>query len=140
MRGGQGLFTLPAGLDTTAPAQPMPIFLIDRACAGATHTLDFSVTNPTLRPGILFGAQSDVDYLAVTCERHGLVLARYGRAGREVIAEGPHPGLVAATPYHLRVAVNGGTVHAKVWKASRQEPAVWHLTGRPPGRSTARRG
>jgi PhoD-like phosphatase len=133
VRGGQGLFTLPAGLDTSAPAQPMPIFLVDRACGGATHALDFSVTNPTLRPGILFAAQSDVDYLAVTCERTGLVLARYGRGGREVIAEGPHPALVAATPYHLRVAVHSGTVRAKVWKASRPEPPVWHLTGRPPG-------
>ena len=89
--GGRGMFTLPAGLETTAPAQPMPIFLIDRVCAGASHTLDFSVTNRTLRPGILIGAQSDVDYLAVTCERHGLVLARYGRDGRVVIAQGPHP-------------------------------------------------
>ena len=130
---GRGMFTLPAGLDTTAPAQPMPIFLIDRVCGNASHSLAFSVTNRTLRPGILIGATSDVDYLAVTCERHGLVLARYGRDGRVVIAEGPHPPLVAATPYTLRVVVHQGGVRAKVWKAARAEPAEWHLTSRTPG-------
>ena len=130
VRGGRALFSIRAGLDTAAPHQPMPIFLLDHACGSAGHLLAFSVTNPTLRPGVLFGAVTDVDYLAVTCEAGRLVLARYATVGRTVIAEAPGPALAVGTDYQLRVDVRGGLVRAKLWEQGLPEPS-WQLAARP---------
>jgi len=130
VRGGRAVFGIRAGLDTAAPHQPMPIFLLDHVCGAAGHLLSFSVTNPTLRPGVLFGAVTDVDYLAVTCEGGRLVLARYARVGRTVIAEAPCPALIIDTTYQLRLHVRGRLVRAKLWQQGQPEPA-WQIAARP---------
>ena len=123
----------------------MPIFLLDHVCGAAGHLLAFSVTNPTLRPGVLFGAVTDVDYLAVTCEGGRLVLARYARVGRTVIAAAPCPALVVGTTYQLRLDVRGRLVRAKLWQRgcrsrpgrSRRGRTRWRR-GRPASRSSIR--
>ncbi len=130
VQNGQAVWSIRAGLDTAAPHQPMPIFLLDHVCGAAGHLLAFSVTNPTLRPGVLFGAVTDVDYLAVTCEGDRLVLARYARVGRTVIAAAPCPALVVGTTYQLRLDVRARLVRAKLWQQGLPEPA-WQIAARP---------
>ena len=124
--GGHAVFSLPAGLAGSAPEQPMPIFLLDHECSRATHTVTFSVNNASLRPGVLFSAASDVDYTAVTWEAAHLVCARYGRAGRIVIAKAECPRLVAGREHNLQVAFKPGSVRARVWPTGSASPE-WQL-------------
>jgi hypothetical protein len=114
VRGGRGVLELPAGLTTTAPDQPTPVFLLDRACRDCLITLAFSVQNATARPGVILGATSTLDYLAVTAEAGRLVLARYVRARREVIATAASAPIRAGTPLRLEVRLSGGRLQARL--------------------------
>ena len=113
---GRGRLHLPAGLKSTAPGQPIPVFLLDHECRDATHELHFQVTHAGLRPGIVLRRRDAFHYLAVTVEHRRLVLASYSRAERSVLA---HARVVELDtgPHVLRVAVSGRTLRAGLWRA-----------------------
>ena len=60
---GRGRLHLPAGLKSTAPSQPIPVFLLDHECRDATHELHFQVTHPGLRPGLVLHRRDAFHYL-----------------------------------------------------------------------------
>ena len=136
VHGGRGRLMLPAGLHTTAPNQPIPAFLLDHECPDAHQELQFRVTNPQLRPGLLFRRQDASRYLGVTVEHDHLVLASYIRTRRRILARAPVPRL-GVGPHVLRVAVAEGRVTAGVWEHGRRarvqlsEPLSGRASGTP---------
>jgi hypothetical protein len=124
---GRGRLHLPAGLESTAPDQPIPIFLLDHECRDGTHELRFEVTHGGLRPGLVLRRRDAFHYLGVTVEGRRLVLAAYTRTERRVLAHARVAGLDTA-PHVLRAIVSGRTLRAGVWRA-----------GRPPGMQLAAR-
>src|SRR5579864_4270216 len=139
VREGHAVYSIPAGLDTSAPHQPMPVFLLDHGCANATHQMAFSTDNTTLRPGLLFSGTTDVDYLAVTVESGHLILSRYGREDRTQLARAGCPRLKAGVLHNLEVEVQGSSVRARVWPATEPPPA-WRLTAHAADVSTGTPG
>ena len=136
VHGGRGRLRLPAGLHTTAPNQPIPAFLLDHECSDAHQELQFRVTNPQLRPGLLFRRQDASQYLGVTVEHDHLVLASYIRTRRRILARAPVPRL-GVGPHVLRVVVAQGRVTAGVWEHGRRarvqlsEPLSGRASGAP---------
>jgi PhoD-like phosphatase len=112
VEGGEGVLELPAGLTTTAPDQATPILFLDHACRNFELELDFSVSNPTSRPGVILAAKSPLDYAAVTLEASRLVLAHYGRAGRHILAAADALTLRVDATYRLGVTADGSTIRA----------------------------
>lgn len=131
IRDGWGRFELPPGLPTTAPAQPMPISLLDCDSASGVQHLTFKTSNATLRPGLAFQGGLPFEYSAVTVERDRLVLARYARNGREILAEAAASHLEDDSVYELRVDHSNGRVRGKLWQGS-EEPGDWQLDIRWP--------
>lgn len=128
---GSGVLELPAGLATTAPDQPTPVFLLDHACSDCRIDADLEVDNATARPGLLIGARSPFDYAAVTVEAASrLVLARYQRAGRVEIAGSAIPPLSPGAAFRLSVEVAGDRVRAGIGPAGGMPS--WQLDGRLP--------
>ncbi|HWH64636.1 MAG TPA: hypothetical protein VNS99_00985, partial [Gaiellales bacterium] len=134
---GRGRLHLPAGLKSTAPGQPIPVFLLDHECRDATHELHFQVTHAGLRPGIVLRRRDAFHYLAVTVEHRRLVLASYSRAERSVLA---HARVVELDtgPHVLRVAVSGRTLRAGLWRAG--HPPSMQLAVRLPSAAGATPG
>jgi len=87
IQAGRARFLVPEGLESAGAAQPMPVFLLDHDCAGNRQRLTFTVSDPTLRPGVLLQGRPPYRYLGVTIEGEELVVACYGRTGREVLAQ-----------------------------------------------------
>jgi hypothetical protein len=126
---GRGRLHLPAGLKSTAPSQPIPVFLLDHECRDATHELHFQVTHEGLRPGLVLHRRDAFHYLGVTVEGRRLVLASYGRTERHVLAHARVAGL-DSKPHVLRVAVSGRTLRAGLWRAG--NPPSMQLAARLP--------
>jgi hypothetical protein len=126
VRDGAARFVLPDGLDTTAPAQPMPVFLLDCDSRQGTQVLSFSSSNASLRVGVLFGGRPPFAYFAVTVEKEYLVLARYFRSDRAVVRRIRTGRLKRGTLYTLKVARSRSGVRAKLW-AGPHEPREWKL-------------
>ena len=126
---GRGRLHLPAGLKSTAPSQPIPVFLLDHECRDATHELQFQVTHEGLRPGLVLHRRDAFHYLGVTVEGRRLVLASYGRTERHVLAHERVAGL-DTDPHVLRVAVSGQTLRAGLWRAG--HPPRMQLAARLP--------
>jgi hypothetical protein len=127
VHGGRGRLHLPAGLKSTAPSQPIPVFLLDHECRDGTHELHFRVTHGGLRPGLVLHRRDAFHYLAVTVEHRRLVLASYTRADRHVLTHARVEGL-DTDPHVLQVAVSGRTLRAGLWR-----------TGHPPSMQLAAR-
>lgn len=60
VRRGAARLVLPKGLATTAPTQPVPVFLTDCDARRGTQTVTFTTSNATLRPGVLLDRKSVV--------------------------------------------------------------------------------
>ena len=126
---GRGRLHLPAGLKSTAPSQPIPVFLLDHECRDATHELHFQVTHPGLRPGLVLHRRDAFRYLGVTVEGRQLVLASYSRTG----PPGAGPGTRGRARYRppraacgrLRADAQGGP-----WRA--RHPPEMQLSARLP--------
>jgi len=127
---GRGVLGLPAGLETTAPAQPTPVLLLDRSCGDCEIQLDFAIDNPSARPGLVFHATSPFDFSAVTVEGPRLVLAGYHRTGRDVIATGSVSAGAMSTDSRLWIAVRGPRVRAALGRGSRRPG--WQLDAELP--------
>jgi hypothetical protein len=119
---GEGRLHLGAGLPSTAPNQPLPVFLLDHQCSDGTHELQFRVTNRTLRPGVLFHRRDAFHFLGVTVEDDRLVLATYSRTKRHMVAHAPVPKLGLGM-HVMRVVVSGRRVTAGLWRAGGQPRA-----------------
>ncbi len=113
---GRGRLHLPAGLRSTAPSQPIPVFLLDHECRDGTHELHFQVTHAGLRPGIALHRRDAFHYLAVTVEQRRIVLASYSRTERHELAYAHVAGL-DTDPHVLRVTVSGRALRAGLWRA-----------------------
>ena len=111
---GRGRLHLPAGLKSTAPSQPIPVFLLDHECRDATHELHFQVTHAGLRPGLVLHRRDAFHYLAVTVEHRRLVLASYSRTERQRAGAGTRGGARHRPPRaargRLRADAQGGPV------------------------------
>ena len=127
---GRGRLHLPAGLESTAPSQPIPVFLLDHECRDATQELHFQVTHAGLRPGLVLHRRDAFHYLAVTVEDRRLVLASYGRTERHVLAHARVVALDTDHPHVLRVAVSGRTLRAGLWREG--HPPRMQLAARLP--------
>jgi phosphodiesterase/alkaline phosphatase D-like protein len=123
---GWARFVLPAGLSTTAAAQPMPVFIRDWDAPTSVQLMTFKTSNATLRPGLLLQGSPPFTYTGVTIEGDRLVLARYRRTKRKIVQRIAVPSLRDGVVYHLKVAHSGGRLRAKLWQGSR-EPDVWPL-------------
>lgn len=115
-RGGNAL-VVPKGLQGTAVDQPIPVFMQDRDFATGEIELAFKTSNPTLRPGILFGATSPFAFRGVTVERGRLVLAEYEREERRVVASISVEPLQVGRETRLLVVVADGRVQARLGSA-----------------------
>jgi hypothetical protein len=113
---GRGRLHLPAGLRSTAPSQPIPVFLLDHECRDGTHELHFQVTHAGLRPGIVLHRRDAFHYLAVTVEQRRIVLASYSRTERHELAYAYVAGL-DTDPHVLRATVSGRALRAGLWRA-----------------------
>jgi hypothetical protein len=127
---GRGRLHLPAGLKSTAPGQPIPVFLLDHECREATQELHFQVTHAGLRPGLVLHRRDAFHYLAVTVEDRRLVLASYSRTDRRELAHARVVALDTDHPQVLRVAVSGRTLTAGLWQKG--HPPRMQLAARLP--------
>lgn len=114
IQAGRARFLVPAGLESAGADQPMPIFLLDHDCAGVRQRLTFSVSDPTLRPGVLFQGTLPHQYLGVTIEGEKLVLARYGRTGRKVLERARTRALRPGRIYTLEVVHRDDRLNAEL--------------------------
>ena len=85
---GPAVLTVPAGVHTTAPDQPMPVQLLDAVHADGAQRLEFGVTDASLRPGLLLRSTGPHAFAGVTIEGGRLVIAEYAFDGRRVVARG----------------------------------------------------
>ena len=125
VRRGAAQLVLPRGLPTTASAQPVPVFLRDCDDRRGTQLMTFTLSNATLRPGLLFEGRPPFTFHAVTLEEGRLVLARYFRSDRAVLARSRERNLRKGAVYSLKVARTRERVLAKIWVGPR-EPE-WQL-------------
>jgi len=123
--GGVAAFHVPTGLEGTATAQPMPVQLLDHECAGCEQLATFSISDATLRPGLMAVGQGPFEFLGVTAEQGRLILAAYGREQREVLDDAPGIPVTAGTSYHMRMLVDDapGRVRTTIWADGDDEPA-----------------
>ena len=121
---GRAFLTLPEGLPTTAPDQPVPIFQLDHDCRTFELRLMFTVDNPTLRPGLLFAGRGAHDYLAATVEGDQLVLSQFGRASRRVLAKAPIHAMRAKALHDLRLSLRGTRLEATLIESGRTQRLV----------------
>ena len=123
--GGAATFHVPTGLEGTATAQPMPVQLLDHECAGCEQLVTFSVTDATLRPGLMALGQGPFEFLGVTAEQGRLILAAYGREQRAVLHDAAGIAVAVGHTYHLRMLVDSGAgrVRATIWAEGADEPA-----------------
>ncbi len=129
VRNGRGRLHLPAGLRSTAPNQPVPVFLLDHECRDGTQELHFQVTHGGLRPGLVLHRRDAFHYLAATVEGHRLVLASYSRTERHVLAHARVAALGGGA-HVLRVTVSGRMLRAGLWRAGK--PPRMQLAARLP--------
>jgi hypothetical protein len=122
--GGAGTFQVPTGLEGTATAQPMPVQLLDHDCAGCEQLVTFSVSDRTLRPGLMALGHGPFEFLGVTAEQGRLILAAYGREQRSVIADARAVPVGAGIAYHMRMLVDDepGRLRATIWPETADEP------------------
>jgi hypothetical protein len=120
---GAAVFAVPPGLAGTAADQPMPVHLLDHDCGDPEQLATFSITRPSLRPGLLLRGHGPFEFLGVTAEGGRLVAAAYGREGRRVLAERPAIAVPAQAPVHLRVRALGTRLRATLWREGDAEPA-----------------
>src|SRR4051794_22328629 len=116
---GHGRLHLPAGLDSSAPDQPGPVFLLDHESRDGTHELHFHVTEAHLRPGLLFQRRDAFHFVGVTVETDRLVLAVYRRSIREAVAHAA-VGRLRTGAHVLRVVVSGRKLAAGLWRAGQR--------------------
>jgi hypothetical protein len=128
IQGGRARFLVPDGLETAGADQPMPVFLLDHDCAGSRQRLTFSVSDETLRPGVLLQGIAPHRYLGVTIEGVSLVLARYARTGRTVLASAPASGLQPEAMYTLEVVHREGRLKAVLWTGTGSRLAELRVT------------
>jgi hypothetical protein len=81
----------------------MPVFLLDHNCAAVRQRITFSVSDETLRPGVLLQGVPPHRFAGVTIEGEHLVLARYGRTGRTVLKSVRVGSLQPMRTYNLEV-------------------------------------
>jgi phosphodiesterase/alkaline phosphatase D-like protein len=127
VRSGRALLHLARGSRGTAPAQPFPVFFHDHDCVRPDQEIVFRVSNRTLRPGLVFAAVSLWEFMAVTFEGRALVLAEYGRTGRDVVARHSVGRMRAGLDYRLRVRALDRRIMAKVWSDGGSEPPRWQI-------------
>lgn len=125
VRSGWGYLRLPQGLDTTAPDQPIPVFLLDQECQDCEVGLEFRVDNPTLRPGVLVRGIGPHDFSAVTVEGDRIVCSQFTRDSRKQLASAQIPGLAAQRRYELRLRARGARIQASFVPAGLS--ADWQL-------------
>jgi hypothetical protein len=125
VRSGWGYLRLPQGLDTTAPDQPIPGFLVDHECLDCEVSLEFRVDNPTLRPGVLVRGLGPHDFCGVTVEDDRIVCSAFTRASRQLLASAPIRRLAAARRYELRIRARGPRIQASFVPAG--VPPDWQL-------------
>lgn len=116
---GIAFLTLPEGLPTTAPDQPVPIFQLDHDCRAFELRLVFAVDNATLRPGLLFAGRGAHDYLAATVEGDQLVLSQFGRTSRRTLAKAPIHAMRAKALQDLRLSLRGTKLEATLIESGR---------------------
>jgi hypothetical protein len=126
VRAGAARFVLPRGLETTAPAQPMPMFLLDCDAKQGMQTLCFTSSNASHRIGLLFEGRPPFAFVAVTVEGDDLILARYFRSGRRLIRRVPAIRLRRGTWYTLKVTRSPTRARAKIWTGTK-EPEKWRV-------------
>jgi hypothetical protein len=124
--GGVATFDVPVGLRGTAPHQPMPVQLLDRECRECEQLATLAASDATLRPGIMVGGRGPFAFHAVTVEGARLVVARYDRESREILAQAPLRKLSADRSIHLRLVYAGGRIRARAWPAEASEPG-WQV-------------
>jgi PhoD-like phosphatase len=124
--GGIATFDVPVGLRGTAPHQPMPVQLLDRECQECEQLATLAVSDATLRPGVMVGGRGPFAFHAVTAEGARLVVARYGRESREILAQAPLPKVSAGTSIHARVVYAGGRIRGRAWPEGATEPG-WQV-------------
>ena len=122
--GGAATFHVPTGLDGTATAQPMPVQLLDHECAGCEQLVTFSITDATLRPGLMALGQGPFEFVGVTAEQGRLILAAYGREQRAVLHDAPGIPVAVGHTYHIRMLVDDGAgrVRTTIWAEGADEP------------------
>jgi PhoD-like phosphatase len=120
--GGSARFHVPDGLPGAAKHQPMPVQLLDHECGDCEQLATFTADDTTLRPGLMAAGRGPFEFLAVTAEDGRLVLARYGREGRDVLERAPASPLSPGAAVHVRLARAGGRVRARMWPAGTGEP------------------
>ena len=108
---------MPAGVHTTAADQPMPVQLLDAVHADGAQRLEFSVSDASLRPGLLLRATGPHAFAGVTIEGGPLVIAEYAFDGRHVVATGDTDAVATGTRHVLDVRYQGGRVWARAWRA-----------------------
>jgi hypothetical protein len=109
-RDGWAFLAIPAGLQGTAPDQPLPIILRDRDCSDCDLLMSFRTSNETLRPGALLRAEGMYDFLAMTVEGNRLILSHFRRASRSEVASAPIPSIRSNHRYELALKAQGGAV------------------------------
>jgi phosphodiesterase/alkaline phosphatase D-like protein len=123
---GRAVLALGGGSSTTAPSQPVPVFVLDRDSTNTIQEMDFSITNGSGRPGVLLRGKNTHSFLGVTVEEDRLVVAEYFRNHRSDLAQAVVPRLVPGVRYKLKVAAIDDTVRAKIWRLGVREPQ-WQL-------------
>ena len=126
---GPAVLTVPAGVHTTAADQPMPVQLLDAVHADGAQRLEFSVTDASLRPGLLLRSTGPHAFAGVTIEDDRLVIAEYAFDGRRTVASGDTDPVTVGTRHVLDVRYQGGRVWARAWPADEAPEADWQVSG-----------
>jgi PhoD-like phosphatase len=126
---GAGVVQLPAGLETAAPSQPVPVLLLDHESPALRAEMQFTVSNVTARPGLILAAASPHEFVGATVEGPDLVLARYSRTTRAVLARAACRPLDAGDDRRLTMAIEGRRVSAAL------DEATVDADVEPPGRT-----
>jgi hypothetical protein len=122
VRAGRARYPVPQGLPETASDQTMPVTRGDAVHTDGEQVLEFSVDEPTLRPGLLLRSTAPYRYASVTIEEGQLVAADNDFDGRSVQAQAGTSALARGGPHLLRVRYQGGRIWARAWRRGQAEP------------------
>jgi hypothetical protein len=125
---GAAQLVVPRGNPRTAPAQPMPVMLLDSCFADGEQLAAVSADDPTLRPGLLARASSPFRYAGVTIEHGRLVVANYVRSGRRIVGDGATSAVVPGSIVFIRARTVGDMLYARAWPEGGREPG-WQAAG-----------
>ncbi|MGN6378150.1 MAG: alkaline phosphatase D family protein [Gaiellales bacterium] len=125
--GGQGaVYPVPAGLHQTAADQQMPVMRRDFGHADGEQVLDFTIDDPTLRPGVLLRSSTPYRYASATIEAGQLVLADNEFDGRVERARAGTAAVTAGLAHRLQVRYLGGRIWARAWPLHDSAPG-WQV-------------